>query len=367
MSYKRIVIKLGTNLLTAGSDHLNLGTMASLVEQIARLHRDGADIVVVSSGAIAAGRHHLRHREPGDISSKQVLAAVGQSHLMKAYDELFGWHEVTVAQALLTRGDIVSRLGYLNARNTLSALIELRVIPIVNENDVVAVEEIEAVFGDNDNLSAMVANLTDADLLMLLTNTGGLYTCDPHVDPNACLIPRVDRIDAAIERLAGESASERGTGGMATKIQAAKIATACGVAVVIADGKAPDVIVKLAGGESMGTFFPAQHSRLESRKRWMLGQISRGTLVIDRGALSALRDGNRSLLPAGVVSAQGDFDRGDVVSIADREGSKVACGISNYSAKDIGVIKGARSVKIAELLGYEYGAEVVHRDNLVVL
>lgn len=370
MNYHRIVIKLGTNLLTAGSDHLSLETMATLVGQIAGLHKEGLGVVVVTSGAIAAGRHRLRvTEERREIISRQVLAAVGQSRLMDAYDQLFGWHEIIIAQTLLTRADLSDRLRYLNARNTLTALLELRVIPIINENDVVAVEEIqETVFGDNDNLSAMVANLVDADLLMLLTDTAGLYTADPHRDSNAKLIERVDKIDARIESIAGASSSERGTGGMATKIEAAKLATASGVAVVIADGRGRDVITKLTGGDAIGTFFQPVASRLESRKRWLLSQLSKGEIYVDAGAAAALRKQNKSLLPAGVIKVSSEFERGDVINIFDgKTGEKIACGISNYSSGDIAIIKGARSTRITELLGRKYGEEVVHRDNLVAL
>ena len=372
MDYNRIVIKLGTNLLTGGSDRLNLETMASLVGQIARLHKDGVGVVVVSSGAIAAGRQRLGitgEKENKEIPFKQVLAAVGQSRLMYAYDQLFGWHEIIIAQTLLTRADLSDRLRYLNAQNTLRTLLELRAIPIVNENDVVAVEEIqETKFGDNDNLSALVANLIDADLLMLLTDTAGLYTADPNREPDAKLIERVDKIDGSIEKLAGASVSGRGTGGMATKIEAAKLATASGVAVVIASGRVPDVIVKLAKGESIGTYFQPVASRLESRKRWLLSQLSKGKLFIDEGAASALRKQNKSLLPAGITRVSGKFERGDVVNIFEgATGEKLAYGIANYSSGDIARIKGAHSDKITGLLGHEYGAEVVHRDNLVVL
>ena len=370
MRYQRIVAKLGTNLLTAGSDRLNLEIMASLVGQIAKLHKAGLAVVVVSSGAIAAGRHRLSiKKDQKDIPFKQVLAAVGQSRLMDAYEQLFGWHEITIAQALLTRADLSDRLRYLNARNTLMALLELRVIPIVNENDVVAVDEIrETVFGDNDNLSAMVANLADADLLLLLTDTGGLYTADPHRNPNAKLIERVDRLDASIERLAGASHSVLGTGGMVTKIEAAKLATASGIAVVIASGREPDIIVRLANGEAIGTYFQPVSSKLESRKRWLLSQTSRGKLFIDAGAAVALREQHKSLLPAGINEVRGEFERGDIVDILESEtGERIACGISNYGSSDISSIKGAHSDRISQLLGREYGSEVVHRDNLVIL
>ena len=366
----RLVVKLGTNLLTGGGDHLDLGIMASLVGQVAKLHQQGLELIIVSSGAIAAGKHKLGlTKEQKGIPFKQVLAAVGQSHLMNAYEQLFNWHDITIAQALLTKGDLTDRAGYLNARNTLLALMELRVIGIVNENDVVAIDEIqEAKFGDNDSLSAMVANLIDADLLMLLTDTTGLYTADPHQDPSARLIQRVDRIDAEIERLAGQAESQQGVGGMATKIEAAKLVTASGIAVVIADGREPDVLLRLAAGETIGTFFPPTTSKLESRKRWMLGGLSaKGKLTVDSGAAIALREQSKSLLPAGIREVEGDFQRGDKLDILDQQGNHIGCGISNYGSSDIKIIKGAHSDRIAELLGYEYGAEVIHRDNLVVL
>jgi len=240
---------------------------------------------------------------------------------------------------------------------------------IVNENDVVAVDEIqEARFGDNDNLSAMVANLVDADLLLLLTDTAGLYTADPRRDPDARLIPHVERIDSKIEQLAADTAGGLGIGGMMTKIEAARLATASGITVIIADGREPDVIVKLAAGEAIGTCFWPLTDKLESRKRWMVSGLStRGGLAVDSGAARALRKQNRSLLATGIKKVDGEFQRGDVVTIYDHKGAILGCGITNYSSADIGTIKGAHSKKIATLLGYDYGSEVVHRNNLVVL
>jgi glutamate 5-kinase len=370
LPYHRLVVKLGTSLLTGGSDHLDEAVMSSLVRQIARLHEQGLELVVVSSGAIAAGRYKLGlTKEIRGIPFKQVLASVGQGRLMNFYEQLFEQHNITVAQALLTRADLSDRAGYLNARNTLLALLELRVLCIVNENDVVAVDEIEgARFGDNDNLSAMVANLVDADLLLLLTDIAGLYTADPHHDPDARLIPRVARIDSEIEHLAAGTASHLGTGGMITKIEAAKLATACGVTVVVAGGREPDIILRLAAGEALGTSFLPETSRLESRKRWMLSGLSvMGKLVVDSGAALALKKQSRSLLAAGIRQVEGDFQRGDIVNICDAEGVRIGRGITNYSSRDIESIKGSRSDKIIALLGYDYGSEVVHRNNLVVL
>jgi len=370
MSYRRIVVKLGTSLLTSGTDRLDLQVMSSLVEQIARLYSQGKEIVIISSGAITSGRQKLKNvPERKNIPFKQVLASVGQSHLMYTYEQLFREYEITVAQALLTREDLCDRSGYLNARNTLMALIELGIICIVNENDVVAIDEIEELkFGDNDNLSAMVANLVDADILVMLTDIGGLYTANPHYNPQAQLIRRVDKIDAEIEHMACDTASRQGTGGMATKIESAKLATTSGVNVVIADGREPDVLVKISQGEDIGTLFPAQVSKMESRKRWMLsGLASKGKVTVDKGAASALKEHNKSLLPAGVVRADGKFQRGDIVDILDEQGKCIGCGISNYSSSDLAIIGGRHSDKILGLLGYDYGNEVVHRNNMVIL
>ena len=368
--YRRIVVKFGTGLLTGGGDHLDLEVMSRLADQVAQLHRQGLEVLIVSSGAITSGRYKLGlARKVRGIPHKQVLASVGQSRLMSVYEQLFGGYDITVAQALLTRADLSDRAGYLNARNTLLALLELRVICITNENDVVAVDEIQgARFGDNDNLSAMVANLIDADLLLLLTDTAGLHTADPHLDAGARLISRVDKIDAAVEALASGTAGEQGTGGMVTKIEAARLATASGVTVVIADGRETDVILRLVNGEAMGTRFMPVPGKLESRKRWMLsGLCTRGKLVVDSGAAQALKKQKRSLLAAGIKGIEGKFQRGDIVNIYDPQGSHLGCGISNYGSPDINVIKGAHSRKIASLLGYDYGSEVVHRNNLVVL
>jgi len=368
--YHRIVVKLGTSLLTGGSDHLNQEVMSGLIAQVAQLHKQGLELLIVSSGAIAAGRYKLGlTKELRGIPFKQVLASVGQSHLMNFYEQLFAQHNITVAQALLTRADLSDRAGYLNARNTLLALLELRVLCIANENDVVAVDEIqEAKFGDNDNLSAMVANLVDADLLLILTDTAGLYTADPNRDPGARLIPQVDKIDSEIERLAADTAGNLGIGGMMTKLEAAKLATASGVTVIVADGREPDIILRLVAGEAIGTRFPPATSKLESRQRWMLSGLStKGKLIVDSGAATALRKQHRSLLAAGIKQVEGEFQRGDIVNIYDPQGSRLGCGITNYSSADIETIKGAHSGEIATILGYDYGSEVVHRNNLVVL
>ena len=294
---------------------------------------------------------------------------MGQSRLMNTYEWLFDKHDITVAQALLTKADLADRAGYLNARNTLLALLELGVICIVNENDVISIDEIkEAKFGDNDNLSAMVANLVDADLLIILTDTDGLYTADPNRDSGAQLIPEVEKINAKIVRLGAINEDNIGTGGMITKIEAARLATSSGVEVVIANGKAENVIIRLASGEALGTRFLPSTSKLESRKRWLLSGLStRGKLVIDEGAVTALRKQNRSLLSAGIDRVEGKFKRGDIVAIYDTGGKHLGCGITSYSSENIGIIKGAHSSKIADLLSFDYGPEVVHRNNLALL
>jgi glutamate 5-kinase len=370
LAYRRIVVKLGTGLLTGGGDRLDEGVMSGLVAQVARLHAQGVEIILVSSGAIASGRHKLGLARPiKGIPCKQVLAAVGQSGLMHTYERLFAVHKIVVAQALLTRSDLADRHGYLNARNTLLALLELGVVCIVNENDVVSIDEIkEAKFGDNDNLSAMVANLVDADMLVMLTDIGGLYTADPHLDASARLIPEVKKVDAAVRRLGAASTSDVGTGGMVTKIEAAEKAADAGVRVVIADGRAPDVISRLASGEPVGTHFLPARSKIESRKRWMIsGLCTRGKLMVDAGAARALREQNRSLLAAGILNAEGRFGRGDIVAVIDEGGVQLGCGIANYSSGDIGIIKGSRSGEIARLLSVDYGPEVVHRNNFALL
>jgi len=369
MSYRRIIAKFGTNLLTAGTDRLDLEVMASLVGQVARLHQQGLETIIVTSGAVAAGHQKMGLVKVGkDVPTRQVMAAIGQNTLIQSYEQLFAWHAIAVAQALLTKHDLADRLGYLNARNTLLALLELRAVPIVNENDVVWVDELEgAHFGDNDNLSAMVANLVDADLLVLLGDVAGLYTADPGKDASARLIPRVDEIDAEIEGLAGGTRG-KGIGGMVTKLQAAKLATASGTAVIIAEGKERNVLVRLVEGESLGTLFPPATSKMESKKRFLrAGLAARGTLTVDDGAAKALTRQNKSLLPAGVKEVDGVFQRGDAVNIVDGSGKRIARGISNYSSADLARIKGARSDRIEGLLGYGYGDEAVHRNNLVVL
>ena len=368
-SYQRIVVKAGTTLLTHGTERLNLQFMATLAEQIGQLKRGGVQPLLVSSGAVAAGRHVLATPKKGrDVPFRQVLAAVGQGHLMHAYEQIFAWQGVPVAQALLSRRDLSDRIGYLNVRNTLLSLLELGVIPIINENDVVAAEELAGeTFGDNDQLAAMVANIVDADLLVMLGEVQGLFSVDPHLDPEARLIPTVEALGEATA-VGGASSDDLGRGGMITKIEAARLATASGIDVVIASGFERDVLPRLVSRERIGTFFPAPGTKLESRKRWMLSGLSnRGEIMVDEGASEALVRKNRSLLPAGVTGVLGSFERGDIVSILGQERSQIAAGITNYDSKDLLDIKGCQSDRIGDILGHQFGEEVIHRNNMVLL
>ncbi len=363
MAYQRIVVKLGTSVLTAGTDRLNRARMLDLVRQIADLFADGREVILVSSGAIMAGREVLGFPKlDRNIPFRQVLAAVGQGRLMHLYAQLFDLYDIIVAQALLTRGDLAHRSHYLNARNTLMALLRQRVLPIVNENDTVAVEEIK--IGDNDNLSALVANLVDADLLIILTDTAGLFTADPRLDPSARLIPEVTVIDDAIRELAGSTRTGRGVGGM---IKAAELATRSGTEVVIAAGDVENVVPRLVAGEALGTRFRTTASRIESRKRWILAEPPRGTVMVDAGAAHALLKNGKSLLPVGVTAVEGRFERGETIRVVDPAGVEIGRGITNYGAGSLARIRGLQSDRIEEVLGYDYGAEVIHRDDLVVV
>ena len=367
MEKKTIVVKLGTSILTGGTRRIDRAHMVELVRQLAALHRAGHQVVVVTSGAIAAGRELLGHPTlPATMPNKQMLAAVGQSHLIQIWQSLFAIYELHVGQMLLTRADLEDRERYLNARDTLNTLLAHRIVPVINENDAVATTEIKV--GDNDNLSARAAILADADLLILLTDQQGLFTADPRSNPDAQLIARVDLIDDALRSLAGDSVSGLGTGGMATKLQAADVATRAGIEVVIASGKQPELIGRLAQGERVGTRFVAQANPLESRKSWILtGPPPHGELQVDAGAVTAVHDKGSSLLPKGIAQVRGDFERGDVVRILTPEGKELARGICRYNAADLTRIAGKHSDEIEACLGYGYGPVAIHRDDLVLL
>ena len=369
MTYRRIVAKFGTSLLTAGSDRLDLVAMSKLVGQVQRLREDGCEVVVVSSGAQAAGRHRLGyHGGAQQSASRQALASVGQSHLMQSWDQLFEWHDAVIAQVLLTRRDLTDRLGYLNARTTLRDLLDAHVVPIVNENDAVALDEVLASrIGENDSLSAYVANLIDADLLVMLTDVDGVYDADPRANPDAQLIRRVDRVDHEVEGAAGESGAS-GRGGMVTKLSAARTATHGGTDVIVANGATENALVRIVSGEDLGTLFPAVSNPLESRKRWILSNLGDATaVVVDEGAMRAVQKDGRSLLPAGVSSVRGSFERGQTVNVLGPGGERLAAGTANYGSEELRRIQGLHSDRIQDELGYAYGEEVIHRDNLVLL
>jgi len=365
--FHRIVVKLGTSVLTAGTPYLNRPQLIDLVRQCARLHEAGAEIIIVSSGAMAAGKEQMGFPDlPPDVPAKQMLSAVGQPRLMGIYQQFFEIYNIPVAQMLLTREDLQGRRRYLNARQTLAALLQHRAVPIINENDTVTAEEIRV--GDNDNLSAMVATLAEADLLILLTDQPGLFTADPRRDPNARLIPEVQEIDDRILASASGAGTALGTGGMTTKLQAAETATRGGATVIIAAGDEPDVLLRLARGEAIGTRFLPAATAPESRQRWLLaGYTSSGRVVVDEGAVRALRQRGSSLLPIGISEVVGDFQRGDTIGIFTPGGREIARGMVRYPAADVRRIARHHSDDIEAILGYTYGPTVIHRNDLVML
>ena len=367
MNKKTIVVKFGTSTLTQGSPKLNSPHMMEIVRQIAKLHNDGFRIVIVTSGAIAAGRHYLNHPQlPPTIASKQLLAAVGQSQLIQAWEKLFAIYDIHIGQLLLTRADIEDRERFLNARDTLHALLDNHIIPVINENDAVATAEIKV--GDNDNLSALVAILVQAEQLYLLTDQQGLFDSDPRKNPAAKLIPVVEQITDHIRSIAGGSGTNLGTGGMMTKIIAADVATRSGIETIIAPGNHPNVIADLAYEQNIGTKFIAyQSNRLESRKQWLFAAPSAGIITVDEGAQNAILEQNKSLLPAGIVNVEGRFSRGEVVKIRTQSGKDIALGIPRYNSDALQLIKGRKSADIENVLGYEYGAVAMHRDDMIIL
>ncbi|SQI41885.1 Glutamate 5-kinase [Leminorella richardii] len=360
-----LVVKLGTSVLTGGSLRLNRAHILELVRQCAQLHALGHRIIIVTSGAIAAGREHLNYPElPATIASKQLLAAVGQSRLIQLWEQLFSLYGIHIGQMLLTRADLEDRERFLNARDMMQALLDNRIIPVINENDAVATAEIKV--GDNDNLSALAAILGEADKLLLLTDQPGLFTADPRANPDAELIREVHSIDSALKAIAGDSVSGLGTGGMATKLQAADVAGRAGIEVVIAAGSRPGVIVDVINSVSVGTRFHAQVSPMENRKRWIFGAPPAGEISIDDGAVQAIMERGSSLLPKGIQDVKGNFSRGEVIRIRDKNGRDLAHGVARYNSDALRMIAGRHSQQIDEILGYEYGAVAVHRDDMIV-
>ncbi len=364
---KTIVVKLGTSVLTSGTAKLDRAHMVEIVRQCAHLQQQGHQMIVVTSGAIAAGKEHLNM--PGiapTIANKQMLAAVGQGQLVREWENLFKIYGLHVGQMLLTRADLDDHSRYLNARDTIKTLLKHRIIPLVNENDAVATSEIKV--GDNDNLSALVALLADADQLLLLTDQAGLFDADPRSNPDAKLLPEIAIITDEIHALAGGSVSGLGTGGMTTKIESATVAHRGGIEVIIASGHKKDVIIDAVNNVPVGTRFVTQNCRLEARKNWIhAGSRAAGSILVDDGAQKAIIESGSSLLAKGITKVSGSFQRGEVVSIRAQSGTEIARGIVRYKCIDVDKIKGLHSDQIEACLGFEHGRVVIHRDDLVLL
>lgn len=361
---RRVVIKIGSGVIS-DDQGLEPSQMEMISGDVCRLLDEGAEVVVVSSGAVAAGKGALGiNGKPQTIPLKQAAAAIGQSRVMRTYKDVFGRFDRLVAQVLLTRDDLNNRRRYLNARNTLLTLLDHRVTPIINENDTVVVEEIR--FGDNDNLSAMVTHLVDADLLVILSDVDGLFDRDPVRDPMARLIPLVEEVDQAIEEMASGSGSLLGTGGMETKVKAAKRASEFGVATILVNGRTPRILQRVFAGEEVGTLFLPQRRAMAAKKHWISITRPKGALLLDDGACRALVERGKSLLPSGIKRVEGVFDRGDSVRLCSLDGVEVAKGVVGYSLTELMQIIGRNSGEIEGILGYKYGDEVVHRDNMVM-
>jgi glutamate 5-kinase len=362
-----VVVKVGTNVLTGPDGRLAPGRLQGLADQVQRIRKTGRKVALVSSGAIGAGVGRLGlGKRPTDLRHLQACAAVGQGFLMRAYQECLDSHGTHTAQILLTAGDFDHRGRYLNARNTIVTCFEWDVLPIINENDTVSVAEIR--FGDNDHLAAMVTNLLQAPLLVLLTNVEGLYASDPTTNPDAALLSTVPQIDGSVMDMAGGSQSVLGTGGMRSKIRAARLATAAGESVIMANGARPGILDAIFAGELVGTLFLPHGSTVPAWKRWV-GYTAqpKGRLQVDAGARQAVQHKGRSLLAIGVVGVLGTFGKGDVVALCDPDGVEFARGLTNYAAADVGKILGLRTEQIGQVLGAIPYEEVVHRDNLVVI
>ena len=364
---RRIVVKVGSSLVTDEGRGVDAEAIGQWCRQMAALAREGRELVMVSSGAIAEGMKRLGWAvRPKEVHELQAAAAVGQMGLAQIYESKLREHGMRSAQVLLTHADLADRERYLNARSTLLTLLGLGVLPVINENDTVVNDEIK--FGDNDTLGALVANLVEADALVILTDQKGLYTADPRKDPAAEFVHEARAGDPELERMAGGAGSSLGRGGMITKILAAKRAAGSGASTVIAWGREPDVLVRLAGGEAIGTALIAATPKLAARKQWMADHLQlRGTLIVDAGAAKKVRDEGKSLLPIGVVDVQGEFHRGDVIAVRGPEGAEIARGLANYSSAEARLIARKPSTEFERLLGYSAEPEMIHRDNLVLV
>lgn len=365
---KRIVIKVGTSTITYANGKRNFSQIDRLAREISDLQNQGKEMILVTSGAVAVGVDRMGlPGKPKTIPGKQAAAAVGQGVLMHTYEKFFADYGQIVAQVLITKTEAIDRHRYTNTRNTFMELMRQRVIPIVNENDVVALDELK--IGDNDNMSALVAGIVDADLVIILSDVDGLYTANPQTHPDAVIVPEVAEITPEIEASAGGVGSARGTGGMATKIQAAKAATSSGIHLVIASGTEKNAITRVLQGEELGTLFVSRENRLQFRKRWLaFGAKIAGSIVVDDGCAKAIRKaGGCSILPAGVFAVQGDFLPGSTVSVIDKDAHELARGLVHYSSAELEQIKGCNSGEIANILGHKNFDEVIHRDDLVIL
>lgn len=365
---KRIVIKVGTSTITYANGKRNFSQIDRLAREISDLQNQGKEMILVTSGAVAVGVDRMGlPGKPKTIPGKQAAAAVGQGVLMHTYEKFFADYGQIVAQVLITKTEAIDRHRYTNTRNTFMELMRQRVIPIVNENDVVALDELK--IGDNDNMSALVAGIVDADLVIILSDVDGLYTANPQTHPDAVIVPEVAEITPEIEASAGGVGSARGTGGMATKIQAAKAATSSGIHLVIASGTEKNAIPRVLQGEELGTLFVSRENRLQFRKRWLaFGAKIAGSIVVDDGCAKAIRKaGGCSILPAGVFAVQGEFLPGSTVSVIDKDAHELARGLVHYSSAELEQIKGCNSGEIANILGHKNFDEVIHRDDLVIL
>lgn len=365
---KRIVIKVGTSTITYANGKRNFSQIDRLAREISDLQNQGKEMILVTSGAVAVGVDRMGlPGKPKTIPGKQAAAAVGQGVLMHTYEKFFADYGQIVAQVLITKTEAIDRHRYTNTRNTFMELMRQRVIPIVNENDVVALDELK--IGDNDNMSALVAGIVDADLVIILSDVDGLYTDNPQMHPDAVIVPEVAEITPEIEASAGGVGSARGTGGMATKIQAAKAATSSGIHLVIASGTEKNAITRVLQGEELGTLFVSRENRLQFRKRWLaFGAKIAGSIVVDDGCAKAIRKaGGCSILPAGVFAVQGEFLPGSTVSVIDKDAHELARGLVHYSSAELEQIKGCNSGEIANILGHKNFDEVIHRDDLVIL
>lgn len=365
---KRIVIKVGTSTITYANGKRNFSQIDRLAREISDLQNQGKEMILVTSGAVAVGVDRMGlPGKPKTIPGKQAAAAVGQGVLMHTYEKFFADYGQIVAQVLITKTEAIDRHRYTNTRNTFMELMRQRVIPIVNENDVVALDELK--IGDNDNMSALVAGIVDADLVIILSDVDGLYTANPQTHPDAAIVPEVAEITPKIEASAGGVGSSRGTGGMATKIQAAKAATSSGIHLVIASGTEKNAITRVLQGEELGTLFVSRENRLQFRKRWLaFGAKIAGSIVVDEGCAKAIRKaGGCSILPAGVFAVQGEFLPGSTVSVIDKDAHELARGLVHYSSAELEQIKGCNSGEIANILGHKNFDEVIHRDDLVIL